>query len=152
MGFICQMPGLSSHLHTIGHVRNPWPLLSSAVTSSIITGSGWEQRRRGAFYPSIKGHLGRQFSQDSSALVFFFFFFWHHMKEFVEEGKKFYLIKDTFHISSPLSPVISLFRPALLPLSPSLLLCLFCFLSFIIRSPKVPFAVTVPFWLALDAF
>lgn len=59
IGFICQMPSLSSHLHTIGHVRNPWPLLLSAFTSSIIRGSGWEQRQRGAFYPPIKGHLGR---------------------------------------------------------------------------------------------
>lgn len=59
MGFICQMPSLTSHLHTIGHVRNPWPLLSSTFTSFIIRGSEWEQRQRGAFYPSIKGHLGR---------------------------------------------------------------------------------------------
>lgn len=77
-------------------------------------------------------------------------------------GQTFHLIKDTFHISSPLSPVISLFaRLSCLSLSLSLppaslslvlLLCLPSFLSSIIGSPEVPFAVTVPFWLALDAF
>lgn len=53
-GFICQMPDLSPPLPTIGHVRNPWPLLSSTFPSFIIKSSEWEQQQRGAFYLSIK--------------------------------------------------------------------------------------------------
>lgn len=98
---------LLSHLDTIGHVRNPWPLLLSAFTSFLIRGSGWEQRQRVAFYPLIKGHLGRYFSPDSSALVSFFFLAPH--EGVCGRGQTLHLIKDTFHISSPLSPVISLF-------------------------------------------
>lgn len=36
MGFICQMPELSSSLPTIEHVRKPWPLLSSTFPSFIV--------------------------------------------------------------------------------------------------------------------
>lgn len=64
-------------------------------------------------------------------------------------GQAFHLIKGTFHLSSPLSRHFS-FHPFYL--SRPLSLSLSSALSSIIRGLKVPFALTVPFWLALDAF
>lgn len=86
MGFICRMPGLPLHVHTIGHVRNPWLLLSSTFTSFIIRGSEWKQSQRGAFLSLNKRPL-RQIVLPRLISFGLFFFSWHHMKEFVEEGK-----------------------------------------------------------------
>lgn len=113
--------------------------------------TGTEAKRR--FFPSIKGHLGRQFSPDSSAVVFFFFFFYLALhEEICGRGQTFHLIKDTFNISSPLSPVISLYTHLTYSAPPHLSPLLFFSLSSIIASPKVPFTATVPFCLPLDAF
>lgn len=83
-------------------------------------------------------------------LISFGLFFLASHEGICGRGQTFHLIKNTFHTSSPLSPCNFSFHPSFLPAS--LPLCLSAFLSSIIRSPKVPFAVTVPFWWALDAF
>lgn len=142
VGVICQMPDLSSHLHTIGHVRNPWPpFIRPHIFHSRGQWLGTEAKR--SFLSLNKRPLSQIVLP---RLISFGLFFLAPHEGICGRGQTFHLIKATFHISSPLSPVISLSSRL------SYLLCLFPFLSSIIRSPKVPFAVTVPFWLALDAF
>lgn len=77
-------------------------------------------------------------------LISFGLFFLAPHEGICGRGQTFHLIKDTFHMSSPLSLVISLFT--------HLAYLSVFFLSSIIGSLKVPFTVTVPFRLALDAF
>lgn len=85
--------------------------------------------------------------------VFFFFFFYLALhEEICGRGQTFHLIKDTFNISSPLSPVISLYTHLTYSAPPHLSPLLFFSLSSIIASPKVPFTATVPFCSPLDAF
>lgn len=105
IGFICQMPGLSSHLHTIGHVRNPWLLLSFAFTSSIIRGQWMGTEAKRSFLSLNKRPL-RQIVLPR--LISFGLFFLAPHKGICGRGQTFHLIKDTFNISSPLSPAIFL--------------------------------------------
>lgn len=87
----------------------------------------------------------------SFGLSFFFFLAPH--EGICGRGQTLHLIKDTFHISSPLSPLISLFTPFSC-LSPPLFPPLsFLFLIIHHREPKGALrSYCTFFWLALDAF
>lgn len=105
MGVICQMPDLSSHLHTIGRVRNPWPpFIRLHIFNNQGQWLGTEAKRSFLF---LNKRPLRQIVHQRLISFGLFFFLAPHEGIF-GGGQTFHLIKDTFHISSPLSPVISL--------------------------------------------